>query len=155
MDTEPVVIETPEEEIRHIDIIISNEDNETVFKVGGTVSRKTAHKFMESVGYAFIPHEPITPNLAMPGRPIAIGKISCEHNRDCTVYPDECSKCGNNKAKSYFTPKEESTIGPHTSVTVSILPDTSGDYVIMGENSEAVLKAVGEYLLATKSEEEA
>lgn len=44
--------------------------------------------------------------------------------------------------------------GSHTSVTVSILPDTSGDYVIMGENSEAVLKAVGEYLLAVKDPEE-
>ena len=102
----PIYSEPDKEKIRHIDIIISNEDNETVFKVGGTVSRKTAHKFMENVGYAFIPQEPISA-LRFPTRAIPLGKISCENDRNCTVYPNDCAKCGNNKAKSYFKPKEK------------------------------------------------
>lgn len=97
-----------EEEIRRIEISIFDEEAEVVFEASGTVTRRTAHKFMESVGYAFIPPEPI-PRFMPPVPVRAMGKISCEHDRDCTVYPDKCSKCGNNMAKSYFKPKEESS----------------------------------------------
>ena len=38
----------------------------------------------------------------------------------------------------------------HTSVTISILPDVSGDYVLTGGDDDAVLRGVKEYLMATK-----
>lgn len=99
------VTDIPEEEWRRIEISILDLTGTVVFEVNGNVTRRTAHKFMESVGYAFIPVEPL--RLPRPGMPIAMGKISCEQTRDCTDYPKKCPECGNNKAKSYFKPKEE------------------------------------------------
>lgn len=100
--------ETPEEEVRRIEISIFDEEAEVVFNVTGNVTRKTAHNFMEGVGHAFVPEEPRRGlRLIPPGYPVAVGKTSCEHTRDCTDYPRLCSRCDNNKAKSYFTPKEE------------------------------------------------
>ncbi|GAG25873.1 unnamed protein product [marine sediment metagenome] len=95
----------PEEEVRRIEISILDEEGGAIFEACGNVSRKTAHKFLEGVGYAFIPQEPL--RLPRPVYPVAMGKISCEQTRDCTDYPMECSKCEGNKAKSYFKPKEE------------------------------------------------
>ena len=105
-DKECITILPTPEEIRHIEINILDENEDTVFECSGTVTRKTAHKFMEFVGAAYVPQEPLRA-LRPPVAVRAIGKISCEHDRDCTVYPNKCPKCGNNKAKSYFKPKEK------------------------------------------------
>lgn len=101
------VIEIPEEVFRRIEIHIFNEKGEVVFDVSGDVSRRTAHTFMEHIGHAFVPEEPSRPLVAIP-LPMH-RRISCEVTGDCTDYPTKCSKCDNNKAKSYFKLKEEST----------------------------------------------
>lgn len=102
MDT---AIESLDEENRRIKISIHDKKG-VVFEAIGDVSRRTALKFVEGVGYAFIPQEPM-PRFVTPVPARAVGKISCDHDRDCTKYPTDCSKCGNNKAKSYFKAKEE------------------------------------------------
>lgn len=93
-----------EEEYRRLEIRVLDLEGEVVFEVSGNVSRETSHKFLEGVGYAFIPQEPMPRIIAVPAR--AIGKISCKHDRDCTDYPNECPKCAENRAKSYFKPKK-------------------------------------------------
>lgn len=101
-------VEVPEEGLRRIMITIFDEEGDSVFEVSGNVSRKTTHRFMESVGHVFVPEEPPQrPSLAF--MPIAVGKISCEHviARDCVDYSTKCSECAKNMAKSYFKPKEE------------------------------------------------
>ncbi len=109
MFEENVVVEVPEEERRRIEISLFDEEGGVVFEAGGTVSRRTAHRFMEGVGYAFVPQEPAQGPRLPSGYPIAVGRISCEHDRarTCTDYPTKCPECEGNKAKSYFKPKEE------------------------------------------------
>lgn len=104
MATEENIEET---ELRRIEISLFDEEGGVVFEASGTVSRRTAHKFMEGVGYAFVPQEP--PQGLSPGHfmPVAMGKVSCENTRDCLDYPAKCPECGGNMAKSYFKPKEE------------------------------------------------
>lgn len=97
--------EAPKVEIRHIEISILDEREDTVFTCSGTVSRKTSHKLMEYVGLAFIPVEPPRALVALP--PPMRTRISCDVKGDCTDYPKKCSECHKNMAKSYFKPKEE------------------------------------------------
>ena len=107
METENIIVEVPEEERRRIEISLFDEEGGVVFEASGNVSRRTAHRFIEGVGYAFAPQD--TTPLAFPRvSATPLGKISCEYTRDCTDYPKKCPECGNNKAKSYFKPKEES-----------------------------------------------
>ena len=103
MDT---VIEVPEKGFRCINISILDEEGEVVFKAIGDVSRRTAHKFMENVGYAFVPQD-TTPLSFQRVSATPLGKISCEYTRDCTDYPKKCPECSENRAKSYFKPKED------------------------------------------------
>ena len=106
METVESVVKIAEEEVRRIEISILDEEGHVVFEVSGGVTRKTAHKFMEGVGYAFIPYEPPRMPRAVL-TPTALGKISCASSLDCTDYPTKCRECAKNKAKSYFKPKEE------------------------------------------------
>ena len=90
---------------RRIEIRIFRMDGEMAFEARGNVTRRTSHRFLESVGYAFIPEEPN--RYPMPVLSSPVGKISCENSRDCTDYPSKCSECEANKAKSYFKPKNK------------------------------------------------
>ena len=94
-----------EEEWRRIEIRVLDLEKDVVFEVSGNVSRETSHKFLEGVGYAFIPQDPIP--RGFPVIATALGKISCEQSRDCTDYPKKCPECAENRAKSYFKPKED------------------------------------------------
>ena len=92
-----------EEENRHIEIVITDDEDEQVFKASGNVNRKTSHRFLEGLGYIFIPEEP--PKALKLGIPLP-AKVSCEHIRECSDYYEKCFKCNNNNAKSYFKPRE-------------------------------------------------
>ena len=98
--------QSPKEEWRRIEISIFDEEAEVVFEVSGNVDRKTAHKFIEGVGFGFIPQElPLLPR-AVRGVPLPV-KVSCDLKQVCSDYYEKCSECAENKAKSYFKPKEE------------------------------------------------
>ena len=69
---ENVVVEVPEGEWRQIGIVVLDEEGDSVFEVKGNVSRRTAHRFMEGIGYAFVPEEP-SPRLIPSGHPVMVG----------------------------------------------------------------------------------